>query len=93
MTQSVGRPGQHLPSRSSGGFGSFTHTPGHAVLGYEADPSSPPTTTSCPVHPVLFPSAFAYAALSAKENLPNPVSWANSSFTKDPPQARMPTDV
>lgn len=55
MTQSVGRPGQPLPSRSSGGFGSFTHSPGHAVLGYEADPCSPPSPPHAPCTLFCFP--------------------------------------
>lgn len=87
MTQSVGRRGQPLLS----GLGAFVQE-GRAVLGYKLDsprshPHCPMPSAPCP----LFPRASAHGVLSAKETFSDPlVLWANSTFTKGPPQALVP---
>ena len=87
MTLSVGRRGQPLLS----GLGGFVQE-GHAVLGCKPDsprshPHCPMPSAPCP----LFPRASAHGVLSAKETFSDPlVLWANSTFTKGPPQALVP---
>lgn len=84
MTQGIGKHGQSLPSGLGGSAQKHTQCWGMS----QTPPTSRPHCLVPSVPYGLFPRASAPAALSANKTFSNPLTfWANSTFTRDPPQA------